>query len=60
MRIVASDKDGPMRFRCANDRIAQLVDDPLITDDVRRFASERERVNEIHGRRLANMRKASS
>lgn len=49
-----------MRFRCANDRIAQLVDDPLITDDVRRFASERERVNEIHGRRLANMRKASS
>lgn len=48
-----------MRFRSANDRIAQLVDGPLIVDDVRRFASERERVNEIHARRLADMRKAS-
>lgn len=57
---MASDKDGPVRFRSANERIAQLVDDPLITDDVRRFASERERVNEIHARRLADMRKASS
>jgi len=56
---VASDKDGPTRFRSANDRIAQLVDDPLIADDVREFAGERERVNEIHARGLADIRKAS-
>lgn len=56
---MASEKDGPMRFRSANDRIAQLVDDPLITDDVSLFAAERERVNEIHARGRADIRKAS-
>lgn len=47
------------RFRRANDRIAQLVDDPLIADDVRRYAAERETVNRIHARGLAEIRKAS-
>ncbi|WP_256277892.1 hypothetical protein [Mycolicibacterium grossiae] len=42
--------NGNTRFRSANDRIAQLVGDPLIADDVRQFAAERERVNEIRAR----------
>lgn len=47
MMTVASKQDGLTHFRSANDRIAQLVDDPLVADNVRQFAAERERVNEI-------------
>lgn len=34
-------------FRQANARIAELVSDPLIADDVRAFAAERHNVNEV-------------
>lgn len=47
-----------MRFRSANDRIAQLVDDPLIIDDVCRFASERTSQRDPCRSPLADMRKA--
>ena len=47
------------RYRRANKRIAELVDDPLIADDVRAFAAEREEVNRIHAQGLADIRKAS-
>lgn len=50
----------PTRFRRANDRIAQLAADPLIAEDVQTFAAERERVNRIHARGLADIRKASN
>ncbi|WP_239591370.1 hypothetical protein [Mycolicibacterium tusciae] len=46
---MASEQDVPTHFRSANDRIAQLVDDPMIADEVRQLAAERERVNEISG-----------
>lgn len=48
-----------MKFRAANDRIAQLAADPLIADDVQEFAAERERVNRVHARGLADIRRAS-
>ena len=52
--------DGRSRFRTGNARIAQLAGDPLIADDVRDFAAERERVNRIHASGLADIRKASN
>lgn len=50
----------PTRFRRANKRIEELVNDPLIADDVRRYAAERETINRIHARGLAEIRKASN
>lgn len=50
----------PTRFRRANQRIDELVNDPLIADDVRRYATERETANRIYARGLAEIRKASN
>lgn len=57
--MVSERKTQSARFRRANERIARLVDDPLIADDVQAFAAERERVNRIHASGLADIRKAS-
>lgn len=48
------------RFRRANKRIAELAKDPLIADDVRRYAAEREKVNRVYAECLADLRKASN
>jgi DNA-binding transcriptional regulator YiaG len=48
------------RFRRANQRIAELARDPLIADDVRRYAAEREHVNQVYAQGLAEIRKASN
>ncbi len=55
-----TDPQQPMRFRRGNDRIDALVNDPLIADDVRRYARERAEVNRLHARGLAEIRKASN
>jgi hypothetical protein len=48
------------RFRRANKKIDELVNNPLIAEDVRRYAAERETVNRIYARGLAEIRKASN
>lgn len=48
------------RFRRANQRIDELVNDPLIADDVRRYATERQTANRIYAAGLAEIRKASN
>ncbi len=48
------------RFRRANKRIDELAKDPLIADDVRRYAAEREKVNRVYAQGLADIRHASS
>ena len=50
----------PTRFQRANDRIDALVNDPLIAEDVRRFAAERQSLNRIYARGLAEIRKAGN
>lgn len=57
--MVGDRKTQSTRFRRANERIARLAEDPLIANDVRPFAAERECVNRIHARGLADIRKAS-
>ena len=51
---------GDKTFRRMNGRIHELVESPLIADDVRRFAQERERVNQVYARGLADIRKAGN
>ena len=46
------------RFIRGNDRIDRLVADPLIADDVTRYASARAEVNRIYAQGLADIRKA--
>ncbi|MCH9731995.1 MAG: helix-turn-helix domain-containing protein [Actinomycetia bacterium] len=48
------------RPRRANERIDALVDDPLIAEDLRRCAAERESRNRIYARGLAEIRKAGN
>lgn len=48
------------RFRRANQRIDELVNDPLIAGDVQRYAAEREHTNRVYARGLAEIRKASN
>lgn len=45
-------------FRRMNERIDELVENPLIADDVRRYAQEREHVNQVYARGLADIRRA--
>lgn len=45
-------------FRRMNDRIDELVNSPLIADDVRRYAAEREHVNHVYAQGLADIRRA--
>lgn len=47
-------------FRNMNDRIDQLVNDPLIADDVRRHAAERDHLNRIYAEGLADIRRAGN
>ncbi|SUA31487.1 Putative Cro/CI family transcriptional regulator, helix-turn-helix domain protein [Mycolicibacterium fortuitum] len=47
-------------FRNMNDRIDQLVKDPLIAGDVRRYATEREHVNRVYVEGLADIRRAGN
>lgn len=44
-------------FRSMNDRIDELVNNPLIAHEVRRFATDRERVNRIYVQGLADARR---
>ncbi len=46
------------RFRSANDRIEQLASDPLIAEDVKRYADERTEANRLYLDGLAALRKA--
>jgi DNA-binding transcriptional regulator YiaG len=48
------------RFRRANRRIDELVNDPLIAEDVARYGAEREHTNRVYARGLAEIRKASN
>lgn len=47
-------------FRSMNDRIDELVNNPLIADDVRRYATDREHVNRIYVQGLADIRRAGN
>ncbi|MGD9622221.1 MAG: helix-turn-helix domain-containing protein [Mycolicibacterium sp.] len=47
-------------FRRMNARIDELVNDPLIAEDVRRYAQERERVNQVYVKGLADIRRAGN
>ena len=48
------------RFRRMNNRIDELVSDPLIADDVRSHAAERENVNRVYAEGLADIRRAGN
>jgi DNA-binding transcriptional regulator YiaG len=56
-RRVMSDK---RTFRRMNDRISELTNSPLIADDVRRYAAEREHVNRVYAQGLADIRRAGN
>ena len=45
-------------FRRMNGRIEELANSPLIADDVRRYAAEREHVNRVYAQGLADIRRA--
>ena len=47
-------------FRRMNNRIDELVTDPLIADDVRNYAAERENVNRVYAEGLADIRRAGN
>jgi hypothetical protein len=47
-------------FRRMNDRIDELAGDPLIAGDVRRYAAEREHVNQVYAQGLADIRRAGN
>lgn len=47
-------------FRSMNDRIDELTKSPLIADDVRRYAAEREDVNRVYVQGLADIRRAGN
>lgn len=47
-------------FRRMNSRIDELVNSPLIADDVRRYAAEREHVNRVYAQGLADIRRAGN
>jgi len=45
-------------FHRMNDRIDELMNSPLIAEDVRRYAAEREHVNRVYAQGLADIRRA--
>jgi hypothetical protein len=47
-----------MTFRRMDDRINELVKNPLIADDVRRYAAEREHVTRVYAQELAEIKRA--
>lgn len=55
-----TEQSGRTRFIRGNDRIDRLVADPLIADDVTRYAAERAEVNRIYAQGLADIRKAGN
>lgn len=55
-----AESSGRTRFTQANDRIDRLAANPLIADDVARYAAERAEVNRIYAQGLADIRKAGN
>lgn len=47
-------------FSSMNDRISELVESPLVADDVRRHTAQREHANRVHAQGLADIRKAAN
>lgn len=59
-RSVMAEQSGKTRFIRGNDRVDRLVADPLIAEDVARYAAERAEVNRIYAQGLADIRKAGN